>query len=80
LETPATEPIFVEQLRVLGQKALFVGSAKDTKAAMDVHDIIQKLTVRATGKVREYILSQIYKFRKPVTNYQIPQNGILKHK
>lgn len=80
LDTPGTEPIFIEQLKILGQKAQFVNSVRDTKAAKDVADVIEKLTVRATAKVREYLLTQIYKFRKPVTNYQIPQNGLLKHK
>jgi hypothetical protein len=80
LDTPATEPIFIDQLKILGQKAQFVNSVRDTKAAKDVADVIEKLGVRATAKVREYLLQQIYKFRKPVTNYQIPQNGLLKHK
>ncbi|XP_021948415.1 vacuolar protein sorting-associated protein 52 homolog [Folsomia candida] len=80
LDTPATEPIFTDQLKILGQKAQFVNSVRDTKAAKDVADVIEKLTVRATAKVREYLLQQTYKFRKPVTNYQIPQNGLLKHK
>ena len=80
METPATEPQFIEQLKILGQTAQFVASSKETRAAKDVTDVLQKLTIRATGKVREYLLSQVYKFRKPVTNYQIPQNGLLKHK
>jgi len=80
LESPVTEPQYVEQLRVLSHKAQFVNSAKDTRAARDVQDIVQKLTIKATSKVREHLLSSIYKLRKPMTNYQIPQNGLLKNK
>ena len=80
LDSPVTEAVFIDQLKILGQKAQFVSTVRDTKAARDVVDVINKLAIRATAKVREYLLTQIYKFRKPVTNYQIPQNSLLKHK
>lgn len=31
-------------------------------------------------KIRAYLMEQIYKFRKPMTNYQVPQNAMLKYK
>ncbi len=33
---------------------------------------------QAIEKIREFILQKIYQFRKPMTNYQIPQNALLK--
>uniref|UniRef100_A0A8D0DAD6 Vacuolar protein sorting-associated protein 52 homolog n=1 Tax=Sander lucioperca TaxID=283035 RepID=A0A8D0DAD6_SANLU len=34
----------------------------------------------AVSKIREFILQKIYSFRKPMTNYQIPQNTLLKYR
>jgi len=34
--------------------------------------------LQAVSKIREFILQKIYSFRKPMTNYQIPQNTLLK--
>lgn len=31
-------------------------------------------------KIREFILQKIYSFRRPNTNYQVPQNALLKHR
>ena len=36
--------------------------------------------MKALAKIRTYLLEQIYKFRKPMTNYQVPQNNMLKYK
>ncbi|KAJ8966743.1 hypothetical protein NQ317_012675 [Molorchus minor] len=41
---------------------------------------LKKLRIKAMSKIRAYLLEQISKFRKPMTNYQIPQNNLLKHK
>lgn len=35
---------------------------------------------QAVSKIREFILQKIYSFRKPMTNYQIPQNTLLKYR
>ncbi|XP_013927489.1 PREDICTED: vacuolar protein sorting-associated protein 52 homolog [Thamnophis sirtalis] len=35
---------------------------------------------RAVAKIREFILQKVYSFRKPMTNYQIPQNALLKYR
>lgn len=50
------------------------------KASQDVKDVLEKLKVKAVIKIRAYILEQISKLRKPMTNYHIPQNALLKHK
>lgn len=36
--------------------------------------------LQAVSKIREFILQKIYSFRKPMTNYQIPQNTLLKYR
>ncbi|XP_068071369.1 vacuolar protein sorting-associated protein 52 homolog isoform X2 [Danio rerio] len=36
--------------------------------------------LEAVTKIREFILQKIYSFRKPMTNYQIPQNTLLKYR
>ncbi|KAK8756792.1 hypothetical protein V5799_000507 [Amblyomma americanum] len=71
LETSVTEKEFLEQLYVLDHKISFVKeqSFKDSRSCQD-----------AIGKIREYLLQKVYLFRKPMTNYQVPQNAMLKHK
>lgn len=70
------------QLAILNQKLNFVKEQdfKETKACHDVKDVLEKLKIKAVSKIRAYILEQIYKFRKPMANYQIPQNAMLKYK
>jgi Vps52 / Sac2 family. len=52
----------------------------ETKACHDVKDILEKLKIKAVTKIRAYLLEQVYKFRKPMANYQVLQNTILKYK
>lgn len=70
------------QLAILNQKLNFVKEQdfKETKACHDVKDVLEKLKIKSVAKIRAYILEQIYKFRKPMANYQIPQNAMLKYK
>ncbi|KAH8285821.1 hypothetical protein KR018_009495 [Drosophila ironensis] len=82
METPVTERDFSAQLNVLNHKLSLVKelSFKESKSTSDVSDVLQKLRLKAMSKIRTYLLEQIYKFRKPMANYQIPQNAMLKHK
>ncbi|CAK1603063.1 unnamed protein product [Parnassius mnemosyne] len=79
---PVTDKEFMVQLAMLNQKLNFVKEQefKETKACHDVKDVLEKLKIKAVSKIRTYILEQIYKFRKPMANYQIPQNAMLKYK
>ncbi|CAG4944571.1 vacuolar protein sorting-associated protein 52 homolog [Colias croceus] len=79
---PVTDKEFMVQLAILNQKLNFVKDQdfKETKACHDVKDVLEKLKIKALSKIRTYILEQIYKFRKPMANYQIPQNAMLKYK
>ncbi|XP_059173916.1 vacuolar protein sorting-associated protein 52 homolog [Physella acuta] len=80
LESPVTEDDFKEQLHELNHKINFVKeqSFRDARACVDVKDILEKLKIKAIAKIREFLLQKIYAFRKPMTNYQIPQNTLLK--
>uniref|UniRef100_A0A1B0FPK8 Vacuolar protein sorting-associated protein 52 homolog n=1 Tax=Glossina morsitans morsitans TaxID=37546 RepID=A0A1B0FPK8_GLOMM len=82
MDTPVTEKDFCTQLNVLNHKLSLVKelSFKESKSTADVEDVLCKLRLKAMAKIRSYLLEQIYKFRKPMTNYQIPQNAMLKHK
>ncbi|CAG0919805.1 unnamed protein product [Notodromas monacha] len=82
LETPVVEPEFAENLQQLDQKIVFVQehSFQESRAVMDVVEILTKLKMKAVTKIREFMLSKIYQLRKPMTNYQVPQNSLLKHK
>lgn len=82
METPAIEKEFNTQLNILNHKLALMKelSFKDSKSTADVADVLQKLRMKAMSKIRNYLLEQIYKFRKPMTNYQIPQNAMIKHK
>ncbi|XP_071948062.1 vacuolar protein sorting-associated protein 52 homolog [Antedon mediterranea] len=80
LETPVTERKFLEQLHELNHKINFVKeqSFKDALACRDVQDVLEKLKIKAIAKIREYLLQKINHFKKPMTNYQVPQNALLK--
>lgn len=82
MDLPVTDKEFLTQLQILNHKIGFIKeqSFKDTKSCQDVKDILEKLRIKAMSKIRAYLLEQISKFRKPMTNYQIPQNNLLKHK
>ncbi len=82
METAVTEKDFIIQLNQLNHKLNLVKelSFKDSKSVDDVKDVLIKLKIKAMSKIRVYLLEQIYKFRKPMTNYQVPQNTMLKHK
>ncbi|RWS07403.1 vacuolar protein sorting-associated protein 52-like protein, partial [Dinothrombium tinctorium] len=81
-ETPASEKEFLEQLYVLDNKIAFVKeqSFKDALACHDVMEILNNLKLKAIAKIREYILKRIQSCKKAMTNYQIPQNALLKNK
>uniref|UniRef100_A0A3P8WXB3 Vacuolar protein sorting-associated protein 52 homolog n=1 Tax=Cynoglossus semilaevis TaxID=244447 RepID=A0A3P8WXB3_CYNSE len=82
LESPVTEQEFVEQLHELNNKINFAKelSFRETLACSDIQDIVDRLKIKAVSKIREFILQKIYSFRKPMTNYQIPQNTLLKYR
>nr|AAH63329.1 Vps52 protein [Mus musculus] len=76
------EPRFLEQLQELDAKAAAVREqeAMGTAACADVRGVLDRLRVKAVTKIREFILQKIYSFRKPMTNYQIPQAALLKYR
>ncbi|CAD7079991.1 unnamed protein product [Hermetia illucens] len=82
METPVTEKEFINELNRLNHKLTLVKELnfKESKSAPDVSDVLNKLKIKAMSKIRTYLLEQTYKFRKPMTNYQVPQNAMLKHK
>ncbi|KAH1182856.1 hypothetical protein KIL84_004348 [Mauremys mutica] len=82
LEAPVTEQDFLEQLHELNNKMNYVKEQafRETMACTDVHNVLDRLKVKAVTKIREFILQKIYSFRKPMTNYQIPQNALLKYR
>ena len=82
MDSPVTEKEFLTSLETLNHKISFMKeqSFKETKACHDIKDVLEKLKLKAITKIRSYLLEQIYKFRKPMTNFQVPQNNMLKHK
>ncbi|XP_065510856.1 vacuolar protein sorting-associated protein 52 homolog [Caloenas nicobarica] len=82
LEVPVTEPEFLEQLQELNGKIDSVKEQafRETVACADVQHVLEKLKIKAVTKIREFVLQKIYSFRKPMTNYQIPQNALLKYR
>lgn len=82
MQTPVTEKDFGTQLNNLNHKLNLVKELqfKEAQSSDDVKDVLEKLKIKAMSKIRQYLLEQIYKFRKPMTNYQIPQNAMLKNK
>ncbi|XP_055750368.1 vacuolar protein sorting-associated protein 52 homolog isoform X2 [Salvelinus fontinalis] len=82
VDSPVTEQEFLEQLHELNNKINFAKelSFRETLACSDIQDIVDRLKIKAVTKIREFILQKIYSFRKPMTNYQIPQNTLLKYR
>ncbi|XP_034016495.1 LOW QUALITY PROTEIN: vacuolar protein sorting-associated protein 52 homolog [Thalassophryne amazonica] len=82
MDSPVTEQEFLEQLHELNNKINFTKelSFRETLACSDIQDIVDRLKLKAVSKIREFILQKIYSFRKPMTNYQIPQNTLLKYR
>ncbi|KAF7650006.1 hypothetical protein LDENG_00133010 [Lucifuga dentata] len=82
LDSLVTEQEFLEQLHELNNKINFAKelSFRETLACSDIQDIVDRLKLKAVSKIREFILQKIYSFRKPMTNYQIPQNMLLKYR
>ena len=73
---------FLEQLQNLDHKINFLKeqSFRDAKSATDVKDIVEKLKHKSVVKIREFLLDKISLFKKPMTNYHIPQNTLLKYR
>ena len=42
--------------------------------------MVEKLKLKAIAKIREFLLEKINQFKKPMTNYQVPQNTMVKFK
>lgn len=82
MQMAVTEKEFGIQLNNLNHKLNLIKELqfKEAKSCDDVKDVLEKLKIKAMAKIRVYLLEQIYKFRKPMTNYQIPQNAMLKNK
>ncbi|KAF6771359.1 hypothetical protein AHF37_09929 [Paragonimus kellicotti] len=82
LVTPVTEQDFLEHLHELDHKISFSReqSMAEYRSFEDVNTLLRKLKIKAVTKIREYLLQKIYALRKPLTNYQIPQNQMLKYR
>ncbi|XP_055640876.1 vacuolar protein sorting-associated protein 52 homolog [Toxorhynchites rutilus septentrionalis] len=82
MDMAVTEKEFLSHLNELNHKLTLMKELnfKESKSSQDVSDVLQKLKIKAMSKLRVYLMEQIYKFRKPMTNYQIPQNAMLKYK
>lgn len=82
MEAPVTEKDFLTHLNQLNHKLSLVKelSFKESASVNDVREVLENLKIKAMTKIRAYLLEQIYKFRKPMTNYQVPQNAMLKFK
>ncbi len=80
MESPVSEPAYLEHLQNLEHKINFLKeqSFRDAKSCNDVKDVVEKLKIKAVGKIREYLLEKINSFKKPMSNYHIQQNTIIK--
>lgn len=82
LDAPVTEESFLRNLARLDYKINFAKEQafKDSRAFLDVRDVLEKLKIKAIAKIREFLIQKVFQFRKPMANYQIPQNAMLKYK
>jgi len=82
MNAQVTDQDFIECLHELNHKIKFIKEQKfaGAAAAIDVEEAIHQLKFKAIAKLREYLLQKIFTYRKPLTNYQISQNQMLKHR
>uniref|UniRef100_A0A158PB29 Vacuolar protein sorting-associated protein 52 homolog n=1 Tax=Angiostrongylus cantonensis TaxID=6313 RepID=A0A158PB29_ANGCA len=82
MESDVNERSFLEQLHELQHKINFVKAQefKDARSVYDVLGVLESLKFKAIEKIREWVLTKIYMFRKPLSNYQIPQHQLLKYR
>ncbi|KAK6112916.1 Vps52 / Sac2 family protein [Brugia pahangi] len=82
VERDVGEREFLEQLHELQHKLQFLKAQefRDVKATSDVHDVIENLKYKAMAKIRKWLLLKISSFKRPLTNYQIPQGALLKNR
>ena len=80
--THRREPVTDISIFTLGSQIEFLKeqSFREARAAQDVKDVLEKLKIKAVSKIREYFLLKINQFKKPLANYQIPQNAMLRFK
>ncbi|CAB3399212.1 unnamed protein product [Caenorhabditis bovis] len=80
MDTEPNHRGFIEALHELHHKISLIAS-RQTGEAIAVHDtipVLESLKIKAIEKVREWLLTKIYQFRKPLTNYQVFQHQLLK--
>ncbi|XP_065332207.1 vacuolar protein sorting-associated protein 52 homolog [Cloeon dipterum] len=78
-DASVTEPEFGSALRELGHKTSFAKeqSYRDSRSVLDVRDPLEHLRVKAVTKVRVFLLEQVFKLRKSMANFQVPQDNLL---
>ncbi|BHF68866.1 Vacuolar protein sorting-associated protein 52 [Sparganum proliferum] len=82
LLTPVTEQDFIENLHELDHKINLIlsHSLPNYPSCQDVGALLKKLKLKAVVKVREFLLEKVRYLRKPLANYQVPQNHLLKYR
>lgn len=81
LEIPVTEPAFSDQLLVLQTKLALSGEHQHcSKAAQDVVGVLTALRIKTLERIRLFLLQKLQQLKRPLANYQLPQNSLLKHK
>lgn len=80
--TPASENQFMDHLVILDQKIHFFKEQnfRDAVSCNDINQTLFGLKTKAIFKVREYVLRKIHDCRKYLSNYQVPQNALLKNR
>ncbi|CEF67313.1 Vacuolar protein sorting-associated protein 52 homolog [Strongyloides ratti] len=81
-ESDCNEPVFIESLIQLQQQIHFIKSQEylEAKSINEVKIVVENLKNTAILKIREWILTKINSMKKPLSNYQIIQNALLKNK
>ncbi|CAL2050557.1 unnamed protein product [Caenorhabditis brenneri] len=79
-EVDANERGFLEALHELHHKITLIvqrGNG-DAVAVNDTMPILEGLKLKATCKVRDWLLAKMFQFRKPLSNYQVFQHQLLR--
>lgn len=81
-EADCNDPTFIQSLIQLQQQIHFIKSQEflEAKSINEVKIVVENLKNTAILKIREWILMKINSMKKPLSNYQIIQNALLKNK
>lgn len=72
---------YIKALEQLDKKLNYVANqSENTASTSQVSDDLESLTIKASAKIKDFVLQKIYAVRKPMSSLELQQNTLLKFK